>query len=118
MFPNLQLEVMERFTAVEQYFRNSPKASQKPPELGQNAKGLVFVQIYAIYEYTVKKATRIAIQQIADHGHLYSDLKFPLLAVFLDPQMKSFRHCGESDSWERRFDLPEKICFQRSDRAC
>lgn len=108
MFPNLQLEVMERFTEVEQYFRNSPKAFTKPAELGQTAKGLAFIQIYAIYEHTVKAVTRTAIQQIASHGHVYSNLKFPLLAVFLDPQMKSFRDCGDSDAWQRRFDLLKK----------
>lgn len=53
MFPTLRLEVMEQFTAVEQYFRNSMKRLNRP-ELRQTAKGLAFVQMYAVYELTVK----------------------------------------------------------------
>jgi HEPN superfamily protein len=109
MFPDLQLEVMERFFVVEQCFRNAPKATRKRPELSQNAKGLVFVELYAIYEYTVREATRTAIQDISAHSHVYRKLKFPLLAVFLDPQLKSLRDCGEKDAWQRRFDLLERL---------
>ena len=104
MFPSLQLEVMDRFTAVEQFFRKSPKSG----ELGQTAKGLVFVQIYAVYEHTVKNITRLAIAEIVAHGHLYSDLSAPLLAIFLDAQLKAIRDCSESRAWETRLDLLEK----------
>jgi hypothetical protein len=108
MFPSLRLEVMERFTAAEQYFRNSPKGLTQPRELTQTAKGLAFVQIYAIYEYTVREVTRNAIIEIATHGHRFSDLKSNLLAIFLDPQMKSLRDCTDKDVWKRRLEMLEQ----------
>jgi hypothetical protein len=109
MFPDLQLEVMERFTAVEQYFRNSPKDFRGvPPELTQTPKGLVLLQIYAIYEFTVREVTSTAIEEIANHAHAYSDLKWPLLAIFLEPQVEALRKCGEKNDWLRRLDLLEK----------
>jgi len=98
---------MERFTTVEQYLRNSPKGPAKR-ELAQTAKGLSFVQVYAIYEYTVREVTRNAVREIAAHAHAYSDLQFYLLAIFLDPQMRSLRDCPDSDTWKKRFDLLEQ----------
>ena len=74
----------------------------------QTTKGLAFVQIYAIYERTVRQVTRIAIKEIAAHAHAYSDLKFPILSVFLDPEIKSLRDCGDKDVWQRRFDMLEQ----------
>jgi len=95
---------MERFTVVEQYYRNSLKRFNQA-ELKQTAKGLAFIQIYAIYEFTVRQATSIAIKEIATHGHTYSELKFPVLAVFLDPQIRSLRDCSEKEIWSRRFEM-------------
>jgi hypothetical protein len=100
---------MERFTTVDQCFRKAPKDRSKPPELAQNAKGSVYVQIYAIYEYTVRTATLAAIQQIAGHSLAYCDVKPHLLAIFLDPQVRSLRDCGDGDTWKRRFDLLKKM---------
>jgi len=112
MFPSLRLDVMERFTGAKQLFRNSRKGLGKG-ELPQAVKGLSFVQIYAIYEHTVREVTRLAIKEIANHAHPYSNLKFHLLAIFLDPQMKSLRDCGESDVWQRRFELLEQAASEK-----
>lgn len=95
---------MERFTAIEQYFRNSTKRLGQS-ELKQAARGLAFVQLYAVYEHAVKEVTRIAIKEIAGHAHRYSDLKLPILAIFLDPEMRSLRDCRDKDIWQRRLDL-------------
>jgi|SRR5208282_371393 len=104
MFPNLQLEILDRFTAVEQFFRKSPKTG----DLGQIAKGLVFVQIYAAYEHTVRASVGLAIAEITANRHLYSDLRAPLLAIFLDPQLKALRECPESSLWANRLELFKK----------
>jgi hypothetical protein len=101
MFPDLQLEILDRFTAVEQFLRKSPKHG----DLSQTAKGLVFVQIYAIYEYTAKNITRLAITEIASQKHNYANLRASLLAIFLDPQLRALRDCGEAKAWEKRLEL-------------
>jgi hypothetical protein len=105
MFPTLQLEVMDRFTAVEAHFKRSQTWKGDPALI---AKGLMFVQIYAIYEYTVKGVMRAAIQTIATHSHAYSDLRPSLLAVFLDPELRSLRDCMPGDIWDRRMRLLER----------
>ncbi|MGC2698293.1 MAG: MAE_28990/MAE_18760 family HEPN-like nuclease [Candidatus Angelobacter sp.] len=108
MFPSLQLEILDRFTAVEQYLRKSPKDYGAASFMAQTARGLVFVQIYAVYEYTIKEATRIAIDKIAAHGHPYANLRVPLKALFLDPQLRALQSSGEKGVWERRLSLFEK----------
>jgi len=97
---------MERFTAVEQYFKMSlPKRARFKGELAQTSKGLAFVQIYAIHEYTVIKLVQYAVDAIAAHSHSYSDLRPSLLSLFLDPQLTAVRTCGQKNVWERRLEL-------------
>jgi hypothetical protein len=106
MFHSLQLEVMDRFTTVERYFRVSlPKDARFKGELSQTSKGLVFVQIYAIHEHTVLKVVQHAVDAIAAHSHSYSDLRPSLLSLFLDPQLTALRECGQKSLWDRRLDL-------------
>jgi MAE_28990/MAE_18760-like HEPN len=104
MFLSLQLEVLDRFTAVEEFFRNAPKAG----DMGQTAKGLVFVQIYAIYEYTARSVTRLAIEIVSQRFKI-SELKPSLLSIFLDPQLKAVRDCSEPRLWETRLDLMRQV---------
>ena len=106
MFHNLQLEVMNRFTAVEQYFRVSlPDSGSVQGNVAQTLKGLVFVQIYAIHEYTVLKVVQYGSDAIMAHSHCYSNLRPSLLALFLDPQLAALRDCGPNNIWARRLDL-------------
>ncbi len=101
MFPALRLEVIERFTAVERYLR-AYTARQFAGELSQTAKGLVFVQIYAIHEYAVKTAVDDAAKAVAAYGHRFNDLRHSLLALFLNAELQSLR---DRDHWERRMIL-------------
>lgn len=105
MFPTLQLEVMDRFTAVEQHFKTSRRLRGDP---SLTAKGLVFVQIYAIHEHTVKSVVQIASAEIAAHGHTYADLRPSLLALFLEPELESMSASGPKRRWERRLALFER----------
>ena len=105
MFPTLQLEVLERFTAIEQHFRTSRRLRG---DTSQTAKGLTFVQIYAIHEYTVKNVVKIAATEIAAHGHAYARLRPSLLALFLEPEVQSLRDCSPNDRWNRRIALLER----------
>lgn len=104
MFLALQTEVMDRFTAVEQHFKKAPRKS----DLGQTSKGLVFVQIYAVYEYTARAATKLAIGQIAAKSHVFAALSPSLLALFLDAELQSLRDVSEAKVWEARIRLFEK----------
>ena len=102
MFPALRLEVTDRFTAVDRFFG---RLSRSQGELSQTARGLVFVQLYAIHEYTVVNVVRQATDAVVAHGHKYKNLRPSLLAMFLDPQWRSFQDSPPIKRWDRRLAL-------------
>ena len=110
MFPALQLEIMERFTAVEEHFRGSRRLRG---DTKITTKGLLFIEIYAVYEYTVKSVMRGAIDQIVAKSHNYADLRPSLLAIFLDPELQSLRSTGPKTIWESRLSLFERSVSEK-----
>jgi len=105
MFPALQAEIAQRFQQIDAYYRSAPK---KPADVAQTFRGLIFVQAYAAYEYTVRTAIHQAIVEIAAKGHSFRDLKPSLLALFLDNELKSVKTCGDKRIWETRIALMAK----------
>src|SRR5690349_20616324 len=104
MFPALRLEVTERFTAVEKYLK-AYTAREFDGELSQTARGLVFVQIYAIHEYTVKSVVEQSILAVIGHAHAYKSLRPSLLTLFLDPEITSVQNSGKDRIWAQRLQL-------------
>ncbi|MBR0845230.1 hypothetical protein JQ607_34010 [Bradyrhizobium liaoningense] len=105
MFLQIKAEVEARFAAIESFFRLT-KGFQG--DEGATAKGLVFVQAYAAYEYTVSSVVRAAIDAIRTHNHRLQDLIPSLLALALDAELNSLRDGGERKVWENRLSLFEK----------
>ena len=110
MFSTLRTEIIDRFTAVEAHFRQSPRT---PTQVAQMSRGLVFVEVYAIWEHTIRAATNTAVATIAGSGHRFFDLRPSLLALYLDPQLESIRTCSPDRVWEKRLALFEQY-FSRS----
>lgn len=106
MFLPLQTEVMDRFTAVRQHFRATRYFRGDP---SQTAKGLVFVEVYAIWEYTVQRAVVLAGQSISAHGHTYADLRTSLLPMFLYSDLQSLRNVNDKRVWERALNLFDRV---------
>lgn len=104
MFPALRTEVADRFTAVEKFFQQSCRLKG---ELSQTARGLAFVQIYAIHEYTVVTAVEQAAGAVAGYAHAFTDLRPSLLALFLNAELQSVQD-SVRDQWESRLNLFEK----------
>lgn len=99
MFAPLRSEVADRFAAIESYFASTKSLKG---DLGATAKGLVFVQLYAAYEYTVRSAVQIAVESINTHRHRIQDMSPSLLALYLDSELKSLQNCGERNIWSAR----------------
>jgi hypothetical protein len=104
MFPALRLEVKERFTAVEKYLK-AYTAREFDGELSQTARGLVFVQVYAIHEFTVKTVVEQGILAVIGYAHSYKSLRPSLLALFLDPELTSVQDSGKDKLWKQRLQL-------------
>lgn len=115
MFHDLKLEVATRFSTINEFLtatRNLPE-----PSLAI-AKGLVFVQIYAVYEFTVDNTVSNAIEAIKNKGHRLRDISPSLLSLFLDPELRSLRDISSSKQWDKRLQLFERaFSHQRLDLA-
>lgn len=106
MWIPLKTEVLERFAAAESFFKATRSLGGTTE---QTAKGLMFVQIYAVYEYTARAVVRSAIVAIAAHRHKPQDLLPSLMALFLDSGLSGLRDCPKRDVWERRIALFESL---------
>ena len=105
MFAQTLLDVQERFSAIEEHFRASRKLKGRPAQI---SRGLSFIQLYAVHEYTVKNVVSEAARSIVAHGHSFGDLRPSLLALFLNSELQALRDCGKDTVWENRLQLLER----------
>ena len=105
MFPALRTEVEARFSHLEALFT----AARDLKGRHQAAiKGLMFVQTYAVYEYTVNSVVKETIEAINAHKHRYVDLAPTMMALFLDPEWDSLRDSGRRREWESRLKILDR----------
>ena len=102
----LKSEVKERFSAIEDFLKATNKLEQRHKT---TAKGLAFVQIYAVYEETIRKTVSEAIDSIKMHNHQLSELIPSLMALFLDSELSSVRNSGQRNQWHNRIKLFERL---------
>lgn len=105
MFQPLQSEIVARFANLEAYY-----AATKPFQgsVGASAKGHMFAEAYAIYEFTVKAAVRTAINSVNTRKHRFNEITPALLALYLDPELRSLRDSGSKNIWVARQKLFER----------
>lgn len=107
MWLPLKTEVIDRFAAVEDFYKATRGLGGKVEQTG---KGLAFVHVYAAYEFTVKNVMRTAIDAIIAHQHKVKDMVPSLMTLFLDPQLTSLRECDNIKVWSKRIVLFERLC--------
>ena len=105
MFPALKTEIETRFVSIEQFWKATRKLEEHQAVV---AKGLLFVQTYAVYEYTVNNAVIGAVEAIKNHKHMMKDLLPSLMAIYLDPELKSLRDGSRSKEWLNRVKMFER----------
>lgn len=99
MFHALKTEVEARFSAIELFFR---AAKGLKGDHTATVKGLMFVQVYSVYEFTVNSVVRATIEEIKAKNHKMKDISPSLMALFLDPELNSLRDGGKKDIWGNR----------------
>ena len=68
-------------------------------------RGLLFVLLYGIYEYSVRTAVQGGLDAIRRQNLSCSDLRRSLLSLVLDPHWDSVIKSGRERTWETRCDL-------------
>ncbi len=105
MFPTLKSEVEARFGAIEKFLQETKCLEG---DHAATAKGLMFVQVYAVYEYTVRSVVRAAVDSIRARKDKLKHLSPSMLALFLDPEWESLRDSGRKSQWQRRLNIMER----------
>lgn len=112
-FIQLKNDILGRITSTQRYF-SSGFGSEASIE-NRVAKGLIFVQLYAIYEKTVSESVNIACTSIGGANLLVRDLPRNLLSLALHPKLSSLQNCGRGKIWENRMGLLDAL---ESSRPC
>ncbi len=107
MFGPLRTEIVARIFQVRQ-FASEACSPRDNPHSAVASKGLVFVQLYAVYEFAVTGIVTAALTEIQTHGLQLRDLRLPLLGIVLDPELLSIATVGPTHKWPRRRELFEK----------
>jgi hypothetical protein len=106
MFPALKTEVEARFDAINLFFGATRNLTENHAAI---AKGLMFVQMYAVYEFTVNSVVSAAIDSIKSYNHKMKDMSPSLMALFLDPELNSLRDGQRRNEWNNRLKLFERV---------
>lgn len=114
MWPSLITEISSRLLAARTYLSAvvGPQGTPTilpPPAEELTAKGLLFVQLYAVYEHSVNEMVRLAIGEIKSRPTQLNTVRLELLALILNPELQSVLTCGLPQKWKTR-----SPCFRRS----
>lgn len=110
MFPNLQNEVLARILAAQFFFKSVLSLGKE--DTTRVLKGLIFVQLYAVYEFTVVGIVRAALAEIKQRATPINTLRLELLALALHPEVSAVAECSLQRRWSTRIEL-----FQRTDSS-
>ena len=92
--------------------------SERDPTKNEAAailRGLFYVQLYALIEYSVSLSVQVLLQEMTKLGIAYSHFDHPLYAVTLDRQFRSVADTSWRNRMLARRDLLQK---QRSNDVC
>lgn len=106
MFSPLQSEIYDRFLEVESFLNTTRNFRGN---MGAAAKGLVFIQVYAAYEFTVRGVVQTAIDSINAHRHKVKDMTPSLMTLYLDRELSSLRDTGLRNIWSARLNLLQRV---------
>ncbi len=110
MFAALQTEIVDRCFSADAFFTAVGGGSTAPPAgtaatAIATAKGLMFVELYAVYEFTVVGIVRAAICAIKAKPTPISTIRLELLGMALHNEITAVSTCGPARTWKNRMEL-------------
>jgi hypothetical protein len=107
MFGPLRTEVVDRIFQVRQFASEACNLGSNPSS-AVASKGLVFVQLYAVYEFVVTGIVTAALTEMQSHRLQIRDARLPLLGIVLEAELASVATVGPANKWPRRLELFER----------
>jgi len=74
-----------------------------------SAKGLFFVHLYGVYEFTIVSALRRTLQIISEAGVRHVDCQPALLSLAFDAECESLASAGKFTKWTKRRALFDRV---------
>lgn len=112
MFNDVQTNSSQRIVEIREYldFITSlmPSLPTAIPRHLNTAKGLIFVQLYGVIEYTVTSAIAKCVFYINRENIRMSEIKPIIIGMALSPELDSLTQV-HSKKWEKRYDIFQKI---------
>ncbi len=110
MTASLLADALARLHAADQLLRViSASEDPKAPDVGTRAaKGLFFVQLYAIYEYTLVEGVRAVLREFNSRAVPTNQVRPALLPIALDSSFAAIRTASVDRTWEVRAALVSK----------
>lgn len=117
MFSSLTIEVSDRISAVRRLLETIRDVESAEAARGVDTlcskilKGLLFVQLYAIYEYAVSQAFSRSVEAFNGSRVAHAALRDELMGLALDAEFTSVGAVGAAKTWTCRTAL---VCRARS----
>jgi hypothetical protein len=97
--------VAARLTATRRMMASHDGLQKRSPEQAAFLRGLVFVDLYATYEFTLRSSVQAALSFLRKQQRTIGDVRPELLALILEPSWEATRTAGRSKLWAKRLDL-------------
>lgn len=113
MFSDILVTSTIKLTEVKElvnYINNAtPPAPHNPEPVITAMKGLFFVHLYGVYEYTIKSTIVRTIESINSSNVNINDCKIILSSLILNDYYNSISNAGDGKKWEKRWDMLNTI---------
>jgi hypothetical protein len=105
MFANVLSEIGTRLLSSERILFSMDVVEKEMPESVTIFKGFCFVQMYAIYEYTVRSSVQATLSSLKSASVTMDKIRREVLCLVLDPSWGAAAQAGPSRVWGCRIDL-------------
>lgn len=102
MFNLAKSEVDSRFLIARQFLNLISTIDNSMPVEVASCKGLLFVQIYAAYEYAIRASVQATLAAIKTDSLPAIRIRRELLTLILDPLWEAAASSGRRRMWEQR----------------
>jgi hypothetical protein len=112
LFSDIEANSSQRIVEIREYIDFIapliPAPPDAPPRYLNTAKGLIFVQLYGVIEFTVSSAIAKCISFINSESVRISDVKPIIMGMALSPELDALIQVS-SKKWEKRYDVFYKV---------
>lgn len=109
MFKIVQSELDDRILTIKSFQSHIETLEDGKDRNAITCKGLIFVQLYAVYEYAVREVVRTLLASIKLLAPPHDSIKSELLSLVLNGFFDSASQSSEAKRWEARITLLDLI---------